>query len=203
MTSPLNLATRPASNERLPAVIFSLAAALLAGLTVWHGLLLSRLASTAATSLDDEVVRLEQEVRDLRERERSLQTGRTDAATLVRWRLLKGLVDQRAFSWTGLLASLEDTVPADVRLLGISPQAKEGTLRIALDAVAQESVDAVTLVETLEARPEFEDVFLLKLAVDGEGMRCNYEMTYRAGATPRIPAPKAAAAPPDLEEPGA
>ena len=203
MTSPLNLATRPAVNERLPTVLFSLGAALLAGVTLWHGLLLTRLASTAATSLDDEVVRLEQELRDLGERERSARSGRTDPAVLTRWRLLKGLVDQRAFSWTGLLASLEDTVPADVRLLGISPQAREGSLRITLDAMTRESVDAVTLVETLDARPEFEEVFLLKLAVDGEGMRCNYEMTYRPGATARAPAPKAAAAPPDLEEPGA
>ena len=203
MRSPLNLATRPAANERLPAVLFTLAAVLLAGVTVWHGLLVTRLASTAATSLDDEVVRLEQELLDLRERERSLRSGPTDPAALVRWRLLKGLVDQRTFSWTGLLASLEDTVPAGVRLLGISPDVTKERFRLALDASTHAAADAVALVETLEARPEFEHVFLLKLDGDREDMRCSYEMTYRPGAAPAAPAPKAAATPPDLEEPGA
>jgi len=200
--SPLNLATRPAGNERLPALLFSLAAVLVAGVTVWHGLLVSRLASTAATSLDDEVVRLEQELQDLREGERSLRGGRTDPVALTRWRLLKALVDQRAFSWTGLLASLEDTVPAGVRLLGISPDVRQERFRLGLDAMTREPEEAVALVQTLEERPEFEDVFLLKLDGDREGMRCSYEMTYRPQAGRKAAAPKAAAARPVPDEPG-
>jgi Tfp pilus assembly protein PilN len=197
----LNLATRPAGNERLPGLLLTVGSVLLLGATVAHGLYARRLASAAVTSLDAEVVRLEQEQQELRVRERSLRGVRTNPAALARWRVLKGLVDQRAFSWTTLLASLEATVPPDVRILSISPDVGKGRFRLVLEAVTREGEDAVALVKALEDRPEFEEVFLRRLDEDREGMRSSYEMTYRAPAG-ETPVPKEAVARASSAEPG-
>ena len=47
---PLNLARRPFRNERLPATLFALAAVVLAGLTVWHAVLVRGPAARAHPS---------------------------------------------------------------------------------------------------------------------------------------------------------
>jgi hypothetical protein len=190
--SPLNLATRPARNERLPALLFAVAALLLGGLTVRHGFLVADLASAAATNLDDEVARLEREGRELKERERTLRATRVDPLTLARWAFLKDLVDRRAFSWTGLLARLEAALPPDVRIEAISPDVKEARFRLGLDAVARDATDAVALVKALEDRPEFEQVFLLSLSEAKEGARCRYQMLYLPAAEPQAPPPTSA-----------
>ena len=203
MKSPLNLATRPARNERAAALGFGLAAVLLLGLTVQHALVVSRLASTAATTLDAEVQSLEKEIASLREQEAALRGPRNDPAALVRWSLLKELVDGRAFSWTGLLARLETALPPDVRLVAIAPENKHGRIQLSLDAVARNAEHAVAFVKALEDRPEFEDVFVLQIDEEKEGARCRYKMTYLPDAPPlATTSPVAAVARIDTREPG-
>src|SRR6185295_18986217 len=108
------------------------------------------LASTAATTLEAEVASLEKEIATLHERETSLRGPRNDPASLARWSLLNELVDGRAFSWTGLLARLEVTLPAEVRLVAISPETKHGHFSLSLEAVARSADQAVALVKALE-----------------------------------------------------
>ena len=201
MKTPLNLATRPARNERAAALGFGLAATLLVALTVQHGFVVSRLASTAATTLDAEVARLEKEMAGLREREATLRASRNDPASLARWSLLKELVDGRAFSWTGLLARLEATLPADVRLVAIAPETKHGHIQLSLDAVARSSDHAVALVKALEDRPDFDDVFVLQIDEEKEGARCRFKMTYLPDAAP-LPSPAPSLARAKTVEPG-
>jgi hypothetical protein len=201
--SPLNLATRPARNERAAALGFGLASVLLLGLTVRHAIVVSRLASTAATTLDAEVSGLEKEIASLRDRETALRGPRNDPASLARWALLKELVDGRAFSWTALLAHLEATLPSDVRLVAISPEVKHGHITLNLDAVARTPDHAVSLVKALEDRPEFEDVFVLQIDEEKDGARCRYKMTYLPDAAPVATAsPAAALARAGVVEPG-
>ena len=201
MKSPLNLATNPARNERAPALAVGVAVALLLVLTVKQVLVVSRLASTAATTLDAEVAGLEKEIAGLREREVALRGARNEPTTLARWTLLKDLVDGRAFSWTGLLARLEATIPAEVRLVAISPEAKHGHVELGLDAVARSAGQAVAFVKALEDRPEFEDVFVLQIDEDKDGARCRYKMTYFPEAAP-LPSPAPALARAQTVEPG-
>jgi len=183
MRSPLNLATQPARNETVPALLFSVATGLLVIATVWHGLTLARLASTAATSLDQEVARLLAEREVLREKDRALRGLKVDKATIQRWTALKGLVDQRAFSWTGLLSQLEGALPPDVRLKSIAPEFRKGRHSLSLEAVARSAEDAVPLVKILEDRPEFEDVFLEQIGEGSSDVSCRYRMTYRPEAS--------------------
>ena len=201
MKSPLNLATRPARNERAGTLAFGLGAALLLALTIQHAFVVSRLASAAATTLDAEVAGLEKEIAGLRDRETALRGSRTDAVALTRWSLLKGLVDGRAFSWTGLLARLEATLPADVRLVAIAPDTKHGHYELSLEAVARSSNHAVALVKALEDRPEFEDVFVLQIDEGKDGARCRYQMTYLPDAA-SPPPPASALARVKTVEPG-
>ena len=201
MKSPLNLATRPAQNERAAALGFGLAAILLLALTVQHGFVVSRLASTAATTLDAEVAGLEKEIAGLREREAALRGPRNDPASLARWSLLKELVDGRTFSWTGLLARLEATLPADVRLVAIAPETKHGRTLLGIDAMARSADRAVAFVKALEDRPEFEDVFVLQIDEEKEGARCRYKMTYLLDAAP-LASPASAVARVKTVEPG-
>jgi hypothetical protein len=177
--APLNLASRPARNERLPALLFASAALLVVGVSVWHGFLVRELASTAATTLDDEVARLEGEQAELRTREQTLRATSVNAAETARWALLKGLVDQRSFSWTGLLARLETALPGDVRIVGISPGVEKGRLGLELDTMARTASDGVSLVKSLEDLPDFEEVFLTTLTDEKEGARCHYRMVYK------------------------
>jgi Tfp pilus assembly protein PilN len=191
--SPLNLATRPARNERAAALGFGLAALLLVVLTVQHAFVVSRLASTAATTLEAEVASLDKEIALLREQEAGLRGPRSDPASLARWSLLKELVDGRAFSWTGLLARLETALPPDVRLVAIAPETKHGHIQLSLDAVARSAEHAVAFVKALEDRPEFEDVFVLQIDEEREGARCRYKMTYLPDAASPDPTPPVAA----------
>jgi hypothetical protein len=192
--TPLNLATRPARNERLPALAFGFAASLLVVATVIHGLGVARLASASATSLDDEVARLTIERSSLREKDRVLRAVRVDKATADRWTALKGLVDLRSFSWTGLLFGLEATLPKDIRLKAITPEFRKGRFFLTLEAVARNAEDAVPLVKTLEDRPEFADVFLAQIGEGSTDVLCRYEMTYWPEAAPPVAPPGPAVA---------
>jgi hypothetical protein len=145
----------------------------------------------------------------LRARELALRASRVDPTAAARWALLKGLVDRRTFSWTGLLSRLETGLPNDVRILSISPDVEKGRFGLDVDAVARSAGDAVSLVKTLEDLPEFEDVFLLSLNDSKDGSRCHYRMFYRPDAVPANPASAATkdaaaakdAADPDADEP--
>jgi Tfp pilus assembly protein PilN len=174
------------------------------GITIRHAFLVTELASTAATALDDEVARLEAQRRDLRGREQSLSATRVDPIAAARWTLLKGLVDRRTFSWTGLFTRLETALPGDVRILSISPDVDKGRFGLEVDAVARNAEDAVSLVKTLEDLPEFEDVFLLTLNDHKDGARCHYRMFYRPDVTSASPAAaKETGKPTDDPEPAA
>lgn len=189
MKTSLNLATAPARNERLPALLFGVAASLLLILTLVHGLTVARLASTAATTLDEEVERLTTERETLRVKERDLRALRVVKTSVERWGAVKTLVDQRAFSWTGLLSRLETALPPDVRLQAIAPTtSRQGRFTLSLEAVVRSADDAVPLVKALEDRPEFEEVFLAQIGEGSTDVACRYEMIYR----PEAAAPAAA-----------
>lgn len=75
---------------------------------------------------------------------------------------LNGILEAGAVSWTGLLAELEEALPAEAHLAEVRPDA--GTGRMRLTGVAP-SPDAVAeFVRRLEARAAFREVFLLQQA---------------------------------------
>ncbi len=135
-------------------------------------------------ALEQEVKALDQQIQTLRVEAAALRGPRPDSAQVAQWALLRGLVDQRAFSWTDLLAILEEVLPAGVRLISIAPSVKEGQLHLDLGAVARRAEDGFDFMRALQERKEFQDVNLLGVGESPEGSDLTFSMRYAAPATP-------------------
>ncbi len=196
---PLNLASRPFRNEALPALLFGIASVAVLGLTIAHALLLRRELSESATDRHKEVAALEAETASLR-KALAVRPAPPDRAVLAQWTLLRELVDRRAFSWSELLARLEDVLPAGVRLIGIAPSLKEGKVHLEVTAAVRSSEDGLGFVHALESRPEFAEVYPLGVSEREDGAEFRYTMRYEA---PPPGAPRAAAAKAGDQDPAA
>jgi Tfp pilus assembly protein PilN len=178
---PLNFAGRPFRNENLPRLAWGLAWTLLVVLTVGHALALRELLAGGMARRMSEVGALDRERTALRNEADSLRRVKAEADAVGRWRVLKGLVDQRMLAWTELLGSLEDALPSGVRLTSISPSSSEGRNRLDLLAVAFAMDDALELVKVLQARPEFSEVYPLSISETGRGLEIRCSMLYAPG----------------------
>jgi Tfp pilus assembly protein PilN len=70
------------------------------------------------------------------------------------------ILEASAFSWIGLLVELERSVPPGVFLAGIQPDL--GTGRVSLQGTAGSFEDLTKLLNGLEQRTSFRDVYLLR-----------------------------------------
>ena len=156
---PLNVATDPFRNQRLPILLVSLLTLTTAALTVAHGVTLVRLlpshlrqTEAEAGALDSELSRLRAE----RERLRSLRPVKED---LERWNLVRDLVDRRVFRWTELFARLSQIVPDGVILTAIEPVMQSDGAEVHLSATsAMGGTKALLdLVRRLEEQPDFDN----------------------------------------------
>lgn len=198
----LNLATRPFRNERLPATLTGLAAAVLAVLTVVHVLQVRRLLPGGPADLGQEVAALEREAAGLR-RISASRAPQPAAATVAEWRTLAGLVEQRRFSWVALLGDLERALPRGVRLTSISPNVRRDHVALAVRALARPAQEGLALIEALEQSPEFSGVIPLSVSEEaGEGV-IDYSLRYTPRPAPSPTASPSPAAPATAPEPAA
>lgn len=148
-----NLATRPFYNERLVRTVLAVA---LAAAVAWA-------AVNAAT-----IVSLSQQGSMLSDRMRSeglrASAARAEADTVRRGldaaqlKVVAGaateanvLIQRRTFSWTALFNQLEATLPPDVRLIEVQPQADEqGRLMVTLSVVSRRIEDLDAFIRGLE-----------------------------------------------------
>lgn len=170
-----NLSTRPFYNDRLATVAIAVAAALVVVASVVN---VTRLVSLSSERSEIRA-RLEADSREaarIRSEAEELQR-RVDRVTLARLatsaREANQLIDQRTFSWTTLLAQLEETLPPGVRLTAISPQAQRGEFRVALAVVARGLDDVDAFVDALLETGGFYDVAPIE-------QRANDDGTYQA-----------------------
>jgi len=185
---PLNLASEPFRNERLPSLLLGVAALGVFALTVQHALLLRQLLPARTSDARKEAAALEAESARLRAEARSPGGTRPQPAALAEWGFIKELVDRRAFSWTLLFSHLEAVLPDGVRLVSIAPTSRAGEVLLDVAAVARTPEDAREFVRRLEGREEFDDVYLRS---EGESGEVRFTMKYRP-APSRPPAPGAA-----------
>jgi hypothetical protein len=181
MRRGLNLASRPFRNETLPAVLLGSAAAALLGLTVYHGFVIRSLLPGRSSARHAELDRLERKVARLRT-EAELSESAPPAPVLAEWRALEELVDRRRFSWTELLATLEETLPLGVRLISISPAVSRGEVDLDLTATARSIDDGLALVSRFQEREEFDEVRPLSRSDTESGQSFHYTMQYRPPA---------------------
>jgi len=183
VSRPLNLARQPFTNDRLPTLALGLGCLLLLGLSVRHGMAAWRLMPSKTAAVDGELVALEQEAADLRAKAVSLRERGAPEETLREWAAVRALVDRRAFSWSKLLACLEETMPPSVRLRQVTPGGDAGPVEVRLTAVARTVEDGLAFLSALRARPEFADAFLGSLSESQNGIELQYTMRYAPGAT--------------------
>jgi Tfp pilus assembly protein PilN len=178
VSAPLNLARRPFRNERLPTVVLAVSFVALAAGTARHVLLARDLLPGRARDVESQVVALETEIATLRAESAELLRLDASPESLKEWAAVEGLVDQRAFSWTGLFAALEGALPPGVRLVSVSPQTKAGRTELALSAVGRRTEDALTLFRSLQAHEAFEGVFLNGFTEGRDGVDISCTVRY-------------------------
>lgn len=182
MRVPLNLARHPFRNERLPTLVLGLGTLALVLGSARHVAVAWDLLPGRARDVESEVMRLEAEAARLRTESAGLRELAAPADTLKEWAAVKGLVDRRAFSWTGLFAALETALPPGVRLVSVSPVEGAGGAEIALEAVGRASEDALLLLQSLQAHGEFEGAFLNGWAEGRDGVVISCSVRYVPGA---------------------
>jgi Tfp pilus assembly protein PilN len=180
--APLNLARQPFRNERLPTLLLAVAGVALALATVRHAVIARDLLPGRARDVESQVVALEAQASSLRDESAGLRRLDAPPGTLKEWLAVKDLVDRRAFSWTGLFASLEEALPPGVRLVSVSPQKGKGGMELALVAVGRGGEDVLALLQSLQAHRDFEGAFLdgWKEGREGVDIACTVRYAPRA-----------------------
>ena len=184
-----NLSTRPFYNERLVYAVLAVAAALVLALTAFNMVRLSRLTSEQAL-LTESIRSAEREVRQTEDQARRARTA-VDRKQLEKVvaaaREANDLIDQRTFSWTGLLNRLETTLPADVRIQSIKPVPDaRGGLDVAMVVLSRRPEDIETFVDRLESGAGFSETVSLAESTTTDGLlEVTLQGRYMPGSKPR------------------
>jgi Tfp pilus assembly protein PilN len=194
---PLNLATQPFRNETLPLVLLAVGGLVLVLVTAQHALTIRRLLPDRTSAAHRKAAALEEEAARLRAEVRETRVAQPPSTVIAQWRLLKELVDRRAFSWTGLFSVLEEVLPPGVRLMSIAPRVDKDEVTLELTAAARSYERGLELIRILEDRPEFSNVYPVSRG-DEEESRFRYTMRYvPQEPSAAIPAPPDETAGPD------
>lgn len=194
MAKDFNFARKPFENERLPRLVFTLAAAVVLGITLVHGFFLARYLVREQEALDIKVVELRQALTDtdtaISRTEASLarqQTALSDERTVFLTRIYR----HKSFSWTGLFNELEQITPAAVRITSIAPFEDDGEIAVTMSLVGRTLGNVLEMVSALEGSSFFATVFPLDevdLAELGDGTETGIAATVQlryVSATPK------------------
>jgi Tfp pilus assembly protein PilN len=186
VSAPLNLARTPFRNERLPTLLLGVGTLVLLGVTARQAQVAWELLPGRARDASSELQSLEAEAEKLRAESAGMREVAPPAETVAEWAAVKALVDRRAFSWTGLLAALEQALPPGVRLVAVMPGSGSSSSELTLSAVGRSTEDALALLESLQAHADFEGAFLNGWTEgrDGVDIACTVNYVPKAGARP-------------------
>ena len=184
----INLATRPFYNERAVHLGLALAAVAIAALTAFNVLQVVTLSGrqrelAARVEADGRVA--EAARREAARRRAGLDGARLSAAATA-VREANVIIGQRTFSWSALLDTVEDALPADVRLVAMRPTPTDSGLELRLMVVGRSVADIERFMERLDRSPSVEGVLLSSEDTEDDG-------TLRATVSGRYVAADAAA----------
>lgn len=97
---------------------------------------------------------------------------------------MKGLMESRKISWTGLLTSIEAVVPKGVALNHVAFNPKDSSLM--LDGVALSPESLRNLVVGLEKTASFKDPFLKHQSLEKGSISFNVVAVYRENTRPAV-----------------
>ena len=159
-----NLSTRPFYNVRAVQVILGAFAILVLAVTLFNVIEIVRLGSSQRTlgaraaAAEAEATRLRGEAAQVRSQINPEELRVVaDAA-----REANDIIDQRAFSWIGLFAQFEATLPADVRITQVRPRLDRGSFVVGMSVEARRADDLDAFMEALEADAGFRNVLAIE-----------------------------------------
>lgn len=168
-----NLSTRPFYNERAVQLMLGLAAVVLAVVTAFNIVEVVRLTASQRT-LGAHAVESEREAARLRTEAAAVraQINAKELETVASAaREANGIIDQRAFSWSGLFDELEQTLPDDVRITKVEPTLlPQGQFIIGITVQARRPEDVDAFIEALEKTGSFRDLLTPAEATNEDGL---------------------------------
>ena len=187
-----NLSTRPFYNERGVRTGLAALAALAIGLTLFNAY---------------EIIRLQGQSRDARQmiaQNNAQAIQMRDKAQVIRRSIDKeklaivqaaageanALIDRRTFSWTELLNEFQATLPADVRIAGVTPQSdKEGRRLVQISVFSKRIEDLEEFMAALEKTGAFSGVLSRNDQPDEDGTLRSDVQAYYSPSTAVAPHP--------------
>jgi hypothetical protein len=148
----LNLSSAPQENNRP----FLLAAAVAGTLSLLALAILAHAAVRswqANRSLRADTAHWEQEIRANRQRQQALKIyfqSPPARRVLDRAAFLNSLIGERSFPWTKIFMDLEQTLPAGVRIVKISPRLVSGRAEVELEVGAASDEGKIQFLEAIE-----------------------------------------------------
>jgi len=178
----LNLASRPYRDYRPVYIVVVIASLLIAFM------LLNNIETGYRYARDTRTTR--QKITTVEQQTRAEDDRAAQANQQIKTFNVKVLADQaqfanarlaeRAFSWSELLDRLERVLPDDVRLESVAPAfAKNGTVRLTLDAVAKTNAGMVRTLDRFNHDPRFANAFPSSEAKTNGGYRFILTVDYR------------------------
>ena len=156
-----NLSTRPFYNERAVRAGLGALAVLAIGLTVFNAVEIIRLQGQSRDARET-IARNEAQAGEMREKARVIRQSIDRAklgAVQIAAQEANALIDRRTFSWTELLNQFERTLPADVRIGGVTPQFDDEGRRLVQITVFSRRIEAVeAFMDALEKTGAFSGV---------------------------------------------
>jgi hypothetical protein len=186
-----NLATRPFYNDRAVRAGLLVLALVAVGLTIFNAIEILRLES-AGREARQLVAQNAEQAREMRDKARDIRQSINQAQlALVQTaaREANVLIDRRAFSWTALLNQFQLTLPADVRITGVSPDINDqGRMMVDITVFARRVDDLSEFVEALESTGHFTEVLSRTYNVEEDGTwRADLQGYYGVPATDAAP----------------
>ena len=180
-----NLSTRPFYNARAVRAVLLALAVVVAGLTVYNAIRIVALLSSQST-LGASQAEARREAQRLRREALRIgsQIDRDELAVVAAAaREANALIDQRAFSWTDLMAQFETTLPQDVRIRVVQPRLDGGRFIVSIAVQGQSPEDIDAFIEALEQSGKFRDVLPSVQSTSDDGLiEATIQGIYLAGA---------------------
>jgi len=180
-----NLSTRPFYNARAVRAVLLAVAVVVAGLTVYNAVRIVALVSSQSTLGASQAEARREAARLRREAVRiGSQIDRDELAVVAAAaREANTLIDQRAFSWTDLMAQFETTLPQDVRIRVVQPRLDSGRFVVSIAVQGQSPEDIDAFIEALEQSGKFRDVLPSVQSTSDDGLiEATIQGVYLAGA---------------------
>ncbi|HWB17395.1 MAG TPA: hypothetical protein VG538_13390 [Vicinamibacterales bacterium] len=166
-----NLSSRPFYNERGVTLALGVAALIVILLTAFNATRLVQLSSQrrqlAAAIAADRASAATARERTAATRRTVDETALTELAGATRE--ANDLIDRRTFSWTELFAAIERTLPADVRLLRVSPRADRGVFKVSFAVSARHFDDVDAFIDALVRTGAFRDIVPVAQQLQDDG----------------------------------